>query len=223
MSISSPLQSHERAYLLELMQDFPAQESVTVEMALNLLSIRYNSLDISPIAQRVPHLAGESYSRFFNRLPKQLHAYLYKDILGNAGVYRQVIEKNSGVVFFGNNQKFHGLAPTEISDGIIKSFSNFSQNDPQPIHTVVSFYQQFVYVHPFYDANGRISRFITSIYLDSHGYFISWEQLHKNSKWLKKLNACHVRYNSNLYGAYLLRLVEHWSKFIVKKSDIFPS
>ncbi len=223
MGINLPVESHERTYLFELMQDFPAQGNMSIEMALKLLSIRYKKLDIVPIVERASRLGNKEFSMFFSRLPRQLHTHLYKDILGNAGLYRRATEKNNGVVFFGINQKFRGFAPAKISDGIIQAFSSFSQDDLQPIQTVVSFYQQFVYVHPFYDANGRIGRFITNVYLDSHGYFISWEQLHRNSKWLKKLNACHVRYNSELYDTYLHHLVEHWSKFIVEKRDIFPS
>ena len=56
-----------------------------------------------------------------------------------------------------------------------------------PVRDAVTFYQQFVCIHPFYDANGRIGRFITSLYLDYHGLHISWAGLSQNQQWLKNL------------------------------------
>ncbi len=221
MGVNPPLDSHERTYLAELMRDFPVQESISVDDALSLLSIRYKNLNTELIVNDLQQFE-DMFLQFFRRLPQQLHAYLYKDILANAGSYRQASEKNNGVVFFGRGQKFRGSSPSKIALEVNDLFSTFSIDDPQPVYTIVKFYQQFVRVHPFYDANGRVGRFIASIYLDFHGQFLSWERLRRNNQWLMKLNACHVRENSAIYDEYVQYLVNHWSKFIVEKAAIIP-
>ncbi|CAK8722170.1 hypothetical protein GCAAIG_11810 [Candidatus Electronema halotolerans] len=48
-----------------------------------------------------------------------------------------------------------------------------------PWHEAVaaSFYQRFVYIHPFNDGNGRIARFIVEVYLIYHQHRIDFERL----------------------------------------------
>lgn len=65
-------------------------------------------------------------------------------------------------------------------------------------------------VHPFYDANGRIGRFMLETYLNFHNMIVQWQKLHANEKWLKRLNECHKRFHSDNYELYLNRLVKHW-------------
>ncbi|MCB8942312.1 MAG: Fic family protein [Ardenticatenaceae bacterium] len=214
--------SHERAYLAELMQDFPALPVLGVDEALNFLSIRYKQLDIEQLAESLQLLEEDQFVSGMARLPKQIHGHLYKGILKNAGEYRQGDDKNGGIVFFGTNQKFRGFSPAEIDEGMAAACSLLSLADAEPIYHVVKFYQQFVLIHPFYDANGRIGRYVTSLYLHLHGYHLYWERLRQNNQWLKRLNACHSRFESHNYEEYVRRLVNHWSKFIISKEDVIP-
>lgn len=98
-----------------------------------------------------------------------------------------------------------------------KIFGVLTADDLDPVWTSMEFYQKFVNVHPFYDANGRIARFLVSIYLQYHGFYIQWkimEEKHKE-KFLKKLNHCHVRIGSSTYGKYLDYLHKFWKQFVI--------
>lgn len=111
--------------------------------------------------------------------------------------------------FFGPNQQFSGYSPYDIPTGVNGAYSFLIQDAGEPVVQVVRFYQLFVYVHPFYDANGRIGRFIMDVYLHYYGRHISWKKLNKNQKWLKKLNDCHRRVGQESYDRYSQILTNH--------------
>ena len=219
MSATIEPSSHEHDHLAGLISDFPA-EPIRVNAAINLLHTRYKSIAVEAIIPHLVLLDTVQFQAYFQQLPRALHRQLYAQILNNNGQYRQSTDPNGGVIFFGRNQRFRGYPPEKIKAGIIEACNYLVQEDATPIHNVLIFYQQFVMVYPFYDMNGRIARIMTAIYLDYHGYYLSWEQLRKNSKWLKRLNDCHVRYGGHDYDQYISYLVQHWQKFIRPKSAI---
>ena len=199
--------SHEATYLAELIFDFPPQEPLPVAESLRDIQFIY---DLLLDRTTTPAIVFPSFSQ----LPCQLHQVLYQNIVSNAGIYRQIDDPKRGVVYFGAGQKFRGTSPNKIAVEVDAITATLIANDETPIETIVSFYQRFVQIHPFYDANGRIGRVITNIYLGYYGYHMSWDALHANSKWLKRLNDCHKRYGGELYTQYLSYLVAHWRKFI---------
>ena len=203
--------SHEVSYLAELISDFPTSEPLLVAEALREIQFMY---DLLLDRTTTPTIAFPS----FPQLPRQLHRILYQNILSNAGTYRQASDPKQGVVYFGSGQKFSGASPSKIAAELDAITSTLIDNDETPIETIVVFYQRFVQIHPFYDANGRIGRVIANIYLGYYGYHMSWDALHANSKWLKRLNDCHKRYGGEVYYQYLEYLVAHWRKFISQPS-----
>ncbi len=205
------------------MRDFPVASPLSIDAASKSLHLRFEKLDIEQFSLQLRGYSEEEFLARFNVLPRKAHGYLYKDILSNAGQYRQIGDPNKGYIYFGPNQKFSGFSPNTISDGVKQACSFLKRDSLEPIVDVVTFYQQFVRVHPFYDANGRIGRFMTSIYLDYHGFHISWAGLRRNQKWLQKLNGCHLRMAQSSYNQYLHYLVNHWKKFISSKATILHS
>jgi fido (protein-threonine AMPylation protein) len=202
------------------MRDFPVQNPPSLEAASKLIHLRFESLNFEQFSNALFRLNDGEFIDRFRSLPLKMHQYLFQGILSNAGLYRSLRDSGKGQIFFGLSQKFQGASPTKISGGVKEACAHLVRNSNDPISAVVRFYQLFVLIHPFYDANGRIGRFITSIYLDYHGYYISWTRMHRNQKWLKKLNACHKRPGDD---RYMLQLVKHWEKFICRKEEIEPS
>ncbi len=214
------MKSHELSYLQELMQDFPVLGGINnVEQALQEIDSRFLSLE-QHSGNFAPTDEARDFPAYYMNLAIQFHAILYGQILSNAGKYRQVHEPNRGSVLFGPNQKFKGTAATEISQAILQVFSFLDQKGIDPIVDAITFYQRFVQIHPFYDANGRIGRLIITLYLNHQGYYMNWGGLYKNSKWLKLLNECHERYGQDVYDEYLNRLIIYWKKRIIPKQDL---
>lgn len=215
--------SHEQSHLADLLSDFAANPSINPRNAVALIQLRYRSLlQDTGIIRDVLRLAEAKGGPHSIRLPLVIHRFLYDSILGNAGQYRKADEPGNGNIKFGPRQIFNGAPPAQIESEINHVFSTLHASDHDPIWRVAEFYQRFVQIHPFYDANGRIGRAIVTAYLDLHGLYMNWENMEKNNKWLKRLNDCHKRYPGHEYATYLERHVNHWRSFIEMKAAIYP-
>ncbi|MCB9430871.1 MAG: Fic family protein [Ardenticatenaceae bacterium] len=215
-------QSHEQAHLADLLSDFAAAPSINPQNAIVLIQLRYSALlqDIEVIRDvlRLADEKGGSHSAF---LPRVIHKFLYKSILNNAGQYRRTNEPGNGIIKFGPRQIFDGAPPSQIESEINVVFSALHATEYDPVWRVAAFYQRFVQIHPFYDANGRIGRAIVVAYLDLYGLYMNWENMEKNNQWLKRLNDCHKRYLSHDYTPYLEYHINHWRRFIAPKAVIY--
>lgn len=215
--------SHERAYLASLLADFSVNPELKAEQAVTLIQTRYAALlrhtDILSDLLSMPEDDGVLPA---TTLPRMIHDFLYRGILSNAGQYRSSTEPNDGIVHFGRGQKFSGLPPSQIEFETRDILSFLPLENADSVWGAAKFYQRFVQIHPFYDANGRIGRAIVTAYLDLHGLYMNWEVMEKNNKWLKCLNDCHKRYSKPIYDTYLTYHVNHWRKFIAPKIDIYP-
>ncbi|WP_446008007.1 Fic family protein [Candidatus Electrothrix sp.] len=193
------------------------------ETALRTVHARFEKLNTESFTPKLRQLHAKEYQRLFNQLPIILHRYLFEGIFSNAGVYRQYQDPKNGAVFFGARQQFQGAPAGKINNEIQQAVSHLLPQTNHPVYQAVKFYQQFIRTHPFYDANGRIGRFLLEIYLNLHGIGIQWKRLYANEKWIKKLNDCHRRMKSPEYERYLGFLVSHWSKCIFyEKNTINP-
>ena len=222
--------SQELAYLKELMADFPVAGSPvkSVEDAESLLQFRFQGLwdtlvDSKDILKRLRSLPDVDFPPFFESLTKILHRTLFKDILSNAGNYRQPTEPKGGTVYFGRQKgvqpRFIGTPAGEIEQALSDVFRHLSKDSDNPVASAVIFYQQFVRIHPFYDANGRTCRLLVSLYLDYHRYYVKWDDLQHQGKWIRKLNDCHSRQHQALYDKYLGYLIAHFSNYVSDKSE----
>lgn len=213
--------SEEQRYLAELISDFGVIPKISPELAVHRIQSRYSVLIQSiDLTKDLFSLALE-HNHFAPEFPKALHKLLYSGILNNAGMFRSVDEPYEGEVLFGPRQQFRGTHPSRIEEDLRAVFKLLGTEDDHPVHSIAKFYQRFVQVHPFYDANGRIGRVIVSLYLDNNGLFINWKKLEANTKWIKRLNNCHKRHGKFGYAVYLNRHVDYWRRFIKPKSSVY--
>lgn len=154
------------------------------------------------------------------------HKYLYDKFLANAGEFRNINDKNSGKVYFGGEKQrefqfeFSGVHPSQIIDKVAESIVCLVDDKGSPIECAMRFYQKFVLCHPFYDANGRIARFIVNIYMNYNHKFVDWEHLLDNKLFLKQLNNCHKRNDKpKEFKEYFKYLVNAFSKHVRDKKD----
>jgi Fic family protein len=220
--------SQELEYLAELMTTFPVHGGVDrVEVAQDLLQLRFQLLLASEglfnVFQDNPKLTN--FPVFFQQLTPKIHHALYKNILSNAGRYRHPAETGSGYVQFGLQRDhippFTGAPATDIQQMLPDAFQYLIKDEDAPVQAAITFYQQFVHIHPFYDANGRIGRLLVSLYLDYHDLYVNWDGLEqRKGKWLRRLNDCHSRQNQPaLYPKYLDILAKHFGRYVVPKPD----
>lgn len=202
------------------MRDFPVNAPPSLDTALATIFSRFDKLNSDRIVILLSCKGVDDFTRIFSSLPLIIHDYLFRDLLSNAGHYRKRTDPENGFVTFGNRQQFACSPPEKINDRAKRACSHLILDDANPVYNAVKFYQQFVHIHPFYDANGRIGRFIVETYLNFFGIGMQWKTLCANEKWLKKLNECHKRYDNLGYERYLTFLVSYWERFTFKEGTL---
>lgn len=150
---------------------------------------------------------------------KLLHKCMFSRVLSCAGEFRNSSDPNSGQIYFGKNQKYMGSSPQIIEVELKKASSHLVKminNSDEAINAAIYFYQHFVWVHPFYDGNGRVARLLVNAFLNEYQMFIDWEAINKSqAKFLKKLNGVHHQMDSKFrYEEYATYLIEYIKKFI---------
>lgn len=202
--------SDELHMLAELMRDFPAIEQ-DAKTALERVEVRYKEVREQVLFK----------SERINLSPQTIHQYLYRDILSNAGEYRKITDPGSGTVYFGgqdlqttHGHRYQGCPPADIHQSVLDCLEILRATNEAPEINSAIFYQRFVYIHPFYDANGRIGRLLIDAYLIVHQKIVDWGKLQANHDWLKKLNHCHdrMRADNNSLREYL----GHWKNYFAK-------
>lgn len=204
--------SYELKSLRLLQTDFPVVEHVDADLALVQIKSRYVAL-----SRYADTIASSITTEKLQRFDVFAHEFLFNGIISSAGEFRTQVDARQGEVYFGGvrdvSARYKGIAPTKITTERVKIFELLQQND-RPLYRAIKFYQQYVYMHPFHDGNGRVGRLIVDIYLRKHGLLIQWSMIRKNHKWLNRLNKCHdVQYgDSVIYEKRLRYLVSHFEK-----------
>ena len=205
------------------MVKYPVTDAPPPETAHQIIQTRFvtsSTLSFYDLPLQTQQLC---FSRLFNNLSRKFHLDLYHGILSNAGQYRNRSDVNAGQVFFGppyhGPPRYAGTPAQHIPEELVPVYKGLLKHTTQPIECAFHFYQRFVQIHPFYDANGRIGRLLVCFYLDFHGYYMNWEGFSKTEKWLKKLNACHDRYGQAIYEEYLNYFIIYAKQYIKLKDE----
>ncbi len=230
----------ESAYLGQLMDEFRVENAPSVEDALYAVQERYrmiwsrllihtphqfDSLQASPRPAEVPEHFVSTAERFI----REIHRFLFVRVLSNAGEYRSAHDANGGVVWFGGHDrfyrqvgKFEGSAPDKIEAGVREALAQYCRGMSDPLRAVCTFYQQFVRIHPFYDANGRIARLVAAILLRVHGLEVRWSEMeNKNNEFVRRLNYVHKHEKNQTF--YLQILTQYVDKFTHRTEPVTES
>lgn len=195
--------SHEIPYLTELLGHFGLDSAMRGEEALRLVERNHEMLEqFRTEIQRWIELEqerGKDAQEMFLALSQIVHQWLFKGILVNAGQFRDMSDSMNGQVFFGGDSpktgepKFKGTTSDKIEAELQVAFRHLNRPlQDTPEACAILFYAEFVAIHPFYDANGRVARLLVNFFLASYGKAVFWAALkQKEGKFLRKLNACH--------------------------------
>lgn len=173
--------------------------------------------------------SGTLRNEAFNVLRKSarlFHHGLYSGILKNAGNFRKATDPSAGIVNFGGRRPqrlkahFRGSPPRNIPEDLEHAFAVLRKTG-DPVAASIEFYMRFNRVHPFYDANGRISRLIVTIYLHTQGWYVDWKEIDtKKNDFLHRMNKCHKRspahvdyYDEDMYCRYFDIVLSFWERY----------
>jgi fido (protein-threonine AMPylation protein) len=171
-------------------------------------------------------IKSENALKHFFNLMYFTHKMLFEKILTNAGEFRNEKDVNLGKVYFGGSRqrdirfKFEGAPPKDIPEKVANSLLYLKLKTDNPVELAMHFYQEFVLCHPYYDANGRIARFMVNVFLNYYEMIVDWEHLHDNRSFIKHLNNCHTRFQKpKEYTEYFGYLVNVFKKHVINKND----
>lgn len=206
------------------MQAFPVPNAPSPQKAQQILRDRYLVLKTKNFDDLPEIRQSSQFPDLFFNLTLFSHHALYFGILSNAGQFRDPNDNLNGNVWFGRSPdagapRYQGISSLSLEDELKLIYELFSRVDADPIASVARFYQRFVQIHPFYDANGRIGRLLVHWYLDYYKYHMQWADFSQSTKWLKKLNACHNRYGQSNYEEYLGYFVNYMRCYVSAKVD----
>ena len=101
---------------------------------------------------------------------KHLHAITQQGIDQNAGSYKS--EENC--IIDSNGILVDNTTPVQFVDERLRDLVKWYSENKTKLHPIVLasiFHNQFVYIHPFSDGNGRVSRLLLNFILIKHAYF----------------------------------------------------
>ena len=107
------------------------------------------------------------------KVAKDDHGAWYRELFGPsvaAGILKpaDLAGYRNGPVYIRRSQ--HVPPNREAVRELMPAFLDLLQNEPEPAVRVVLGHFIFVYIHPYYDGNGRIGRFLLNVMLASGGY-----------------------------------------------------
>lgn len=178
-------------------------------------------------------------------------ANAYKYLLDNEGIYiktcqdirniydlvlNDAIEKNDlpdgiyfrhGDVYVTNGIKnIHiGIAGEENINRLMEEFVNFYNSKNDALIKMILCHFMFEYIHPFYDGNGRLGRFLFSngLFLETKSYFsftIAMAFLHEKNKYYKAFQEANDRYEFgclNTFVESILEILINQTALLIKK------
>ncbi|HEU64405.1 MAG: hypothetical protein KR126chlam4_01394 [Candidatus Anoxychlamydiales bacterium] len=137
---------------------------------------------------------------------KYLHKLLYFRIDDkNAGIYR----KNKAII---TGSKYPLPRPDEI-ESLMKKFISTIDNirkEKHPVEAAALIHKEFVFIHPFIDGNGRLSRLLMNLMLLQESYNIANIPLITRREYIESLEKSHINDKDFIY--FIARMVRETQK-----------
>ena len=150
-------------------------------------------------------LSGENAGE----VARKAHHHWYGELFApsvTAGIVEphQLAGYRSGPIFIRNSM--HTPLPREALADAMETLFNLIAQEPEPAVRAVLGHHLFVFIHPYFDGNGRIGRFLMNAMLASGGY--PWTIIRMNSR---------TRYMSALEQASVGGDIKPFAEFIVQE------
>lgn len=143
------------------------------------------------------------------------HATWYRELFGPsvaAGIIKpaDLAGYRNGPVYI--RRSMHSPPPPEAVRDLMPTFFELLQNEPEPAVRVVLGHFIFVWIHPYFDGNGRMGRFLMNVMLASGGYPWTIVPLDKRDEYMSALESASVDQDVKPFALFLAGLLDHKKK-----------
>lgn len=239
--------SHELENLSELLRDFGGAGWTPGRADEAFDEIARRSLRLESFYEEYALIARDYLDRpgpiplpkILEVIGQSVHDHLFTGILTTAGRYRREADPGGGFVSFGGPKGqttqplFRGAPARDLPAAVPEAYARLldirdeawaaggAVREAARLRATdagVLFYKDISGVHPFYDANGRVGRYVVSVYLLLHGRAVRWRDLDRQERtFLKKINECLKRRGHavpSVVATYEERLARFWRHFV---------
>ena len=157
----------------------------------------------SDAIELVKKIAFDKTSYITEKNIKDIHGLVMKGVIASAGEYRNYDLKVMGAGF--TPPPFYNISEN------MKEFVELLNKNPDellPIELAAHVHYDFVWIHPFEDGNGRMSRLLLNLVLVRNGYPFAVIQSVDKKKYLKTLRQMDVKYEFDGFLTFIARCIE---------------
>ena len=104
-------------------------------------------------------------------------------------------------------RSMHSPPRAEAVRELMPAYFELLQNEPEPAVRVVLGHFMFVYIHPYFDGNGRIGRFLMNVMTASGGYPWTIIPLNRRDEYMASLEAASVSQDIGPFSALVSSLI----------------
>ncbi|HEY3599280.1 MAG TPA: Fic family protein [Paraburkholderia sp.] len=165
------------------------------------------------------HAVKASIVRIFNRenagkVVQRDHHTWYGELFGpavTAGILQrhQLAGYRTGAIFIRNSM--HTPVPREAILDCLEALFELLQKEPHAGVRAVLGHHLFVFIHPYFDGNGRIGRFLMNTLLASGGYPWTVIRVSRRGTYMKALEQASVQGNIRPLATFIAEEMAQWT------------
>jgi fido (protein-threonine AMPylation protein) len=199
---------------------------VSAELIERVRSGSWNSESVDADRNQRDALAARGYWQAFQRVKMSLskaldgqnagtvvnedHSAWYRELFGpsvTVGLIKasDLAGYRNGPVFI--RRSMHVPARHDAMRDLVPAFFDLLTHEPEPAVRVVLGHFMFVYIHPYFDGNGRMGRFMMNVMMASGGYPWTIVPLVFRADYMAALEAASVQQNIVPFAQFLDALV----------------
>jgi Fic family protein len=136
-------------------------------------------------------LSGENSGKIVRGAHHRWHGELFAPAV-TAGILEphQLAGYRSGPVYIRNSM--HTPLPREALADAMETLFNLIEQEPEPAVRAVLGHHLFVFIHPYFDGNGRLGRFLMNAMLASGGYPWTVIRVKRRNEYMTALESASV-------------------------------
>jgi Fic family protein len=155
-------------------------------------------------------LGGENVVDAVKRAHHEWHGELFAPAVALGIVKKhELAGYRTGPVFIRNSQ--HTPLPRDALLDSMEALFDLLGNEPAPAVRAVLGHHLFVFIHPYFDGNGRLGRFLMNVMLASGGYPWTVIRMKSRKRYMAALEDASVKGDIKPFAHFVLDEMNDWS------------